>query len=415
MCSSLAAAGSRAMWAMRSRCADHHITGLGLQVHLFNSLVSPILGYCSEVWAPALLHSCGSGPQGVAKALSNDMQVVQFMFLHMLAGRVRKSTCRQLLLREFGCRPLISGWFTACWDLWDRVVSRPPSDWLFLAMQENRDLSMRTYPSSADQGRQKSLWFWQFRSLVRTLHTRTGTLGDIPDALVGLHCLEESDMRCVHEAFQSWLYQQWHDLPTDPRVAGSDTVMHSTYESWFACTSFDELDMTKPSSWCPDYVHNTAGLNKVHLSSLMRFCLGAHYLRVATGWWERAGNSLLPRHQRLCTRCAAGQVEDEFHVVFECDAYELVRERFWCLFDEFGGWQNPSALANPSGRCLADFMRQRQSKVAAFIHSCLLVRSDPELAHLLLPSDGITSSASEVTDSLSSELSELVEVAVSSG
>ncbi|KAF6261524.1 hypothetical protein COO60DRAFT_1500794 [Scenedesmus sp. NREL 46B-D3] len=63
----------------------------------------------------------------------------------------------------------------------------------------------------------------------------------------------------------------------------------------------------------------------------MRFRLGAHDLRVATGRWERAGNSLLPRHQRLCTRCAAGQVEDEFHVVFECDAYELVRERFWCL------------------------------------------------------------------------------------
>ena len=93
------------MWAMRSRCSDHNITGLGLQVHLFNSLVSPILGYCSEVWGPALLHGCGSGPPGVGKALSNDMQVVQLMFLRMLAGRVRKSTCRQLLLREFGCRP----------------------------------------------------------------------------------------------------------------------------------------------------------------------------------------------------------------------------------------------------------------------------------------------------------------------
>jgi hypothetical protein len=103
------------------------------------------------VWSPALLHSSGSGPTGVAKALSNDMQVVQFMFLRMLAGRVRKSTCRQLLLREFGCQPLVSAWFTACWSLWDRVVSRPPGDWLFLAMQENRDLSMRAFSRPADQ------------------------------------------------------------------------------------------------------------------------------------------------------------------------------------------------------------------------------------------------------------------------
>jgi hypothetical protein len=39
--------------------------------------------------------------QGGLEALSNDMQVVQFMFLRMLTGRVGMSTCRQLLLREF--------------------------------------------------------------------------------------------------------------------------------------------------------------------------------------------------------------------------------------------------------------------------------------------------------------------------
>jgi hypothetical protein len=52
---SLAAAGSRAMWPTRSRCADHHITGLGMQAHLFRTLVSPLLSYCVEVWGPSLL------------------------------------------------------------------------------------------------------------------------------------------------------------------------------------------------------------------------------------------------------------------------------------------------------------------------------------------------------------------------
>jgi hypothetical protein len=87
-------------------------------------LMSMQLVACSQINAAChgggkgtMLHSSGSGPTGVAKALSNDMQVVQFMFLRMLAGRVRKSTCRQLLLREFGCQPLVSAWFTACWSL----------------------------------------------------------------------------------------------------------------------------------------------------------------------------------------------------------------------------------------------------------------------------------------------------------
>ena len=216
--------------------------------------------------------------------------------------------------------------------------------------------------------------------------------------MVGLHCLDASDLSNVQSAFQAWLYQQWQDLPANPRVAGSDTVMHSTYENWFACSPFDELELTKPLSWCPDYVHNTAGLNKMHLSSLMRFRLGAHDLREATGRWERADNSMLPRPQRLCSRCGAGQVEDEFHFVFECDAYQVVRDRFWWLFVDFGGWQSPAV--SPLGRCLADFMQQRQSSVAAFIYYCLLVRNDPAKAHAVLPSD---TSASET------ESSELVE------
>jgi hypothetical protein len=40
----------------------------------------------------------------------------------------------------------------------------------------------------------------------------------------------------------------------------------------------------------------------------------------------------LPRQQRLCSVCTSGQVEDEFHMVFECDAYDAVRERSgFCL------------------------------------------------------------------------------------
>jgi hypothetical protein len=137
----------------------------------------------------------------------------------------------------------------------------------------------------------------------------------------------------------------------------------------------------------------------------MRFRLGAHDLRVATGRWESTDNGLLPRQQRLCERCADAQVEDEFHMVFECDAYDVVREKFWRLFADFGGWQNPTGLVRPAGRSLADFMRQRQSSVAAFIHCCFLVRNvTPDMAHLLLPSESLADSADET------ELSELVEV-----
>jgi hypothetical protein len=150
---------------------------------------------------------------------------------------------------------------------------------------------------------QQSLWFWQMRAIVNMLHTRSGTLGHVGDSLIGLHCLEQSDMHSVRDAFHGWLYQRWQDLPSDPRLAGSETVVCSTYESWFASAPCAELDYACPSSWCSEYVHNTDGIHKSHLASLIRFRLGVHGLRVATGRWELAGRSPLPRQQRVCCRC----------------------------------------------------------------------------------------------------------------
>jgi hypothetical protein len=75
------------------------------------------------------------------------------------------------------------------------------------------------------------VWFWQLRKVVNMLHAHSGSLGHVGDSLVGLHCLEDSNMRSVFDAFHGWLYQRWHNLPSDPRVADSDTVVHATYES----------------------------------------------------------------------------------------------------------------------------------------------------------------------------------------
>jgi hypothetical protein len=52
-------------------------------------------------------------------------------------------------------------------------------------------------------------------------------------------------------------------------------------------------------------------------------------------------------------------------MVFECDAYESVREQFWYLFDDFGDWVSPRDTVRPDERCLARFMQQRQSRFVA--------------------------------------------------
>ena len=133
------------------------------------------------------------------------------------------------------------------------------------------------------------------------------------------------------------------------------------------------LNPAHPNSWCSSF-HLTAGVCRPHLLNLLRFRLGAHDLRVASGKWERGGS--LHRSDRLCERCTQGCVEDEFHLVFECDAYCSVRDKFPHLFRCRSGEASGNSVdgVQPIGRGMAGFMNQDVHQVAAFIYQCMLTR-----------------------------------------
>lgn len=184
------------------------------------------------------------------------------------------------------------------------------------------------------------------------------------------------------KAFDLWFYQQWHDLPNDPRTASSAQVTCCTYERWFAARPFQNLVLSDPPSWCSDFIQQSAGMSSAHVCSMLRFRINAHSLRVATGRWQG-----LPREQRLCERCSSDLVEDEFHMVFECPAYDCVREKFYSLFADYCEWQQDGSMqliADPTGQEMINFMRQSPNKVAAFVHACFIVRQDPEMAEAYL-------------------------------
>jgi len=82
---------------------------LQLRMSLFDSLVTPILVYCSEVWSPTLLKSCSTPKKCLDLALHRPL----FLFLRRLGGNLRRSTCRELLMREFGAKPLPRAWLRA--------------------------------------------------------------------------------------------------------------------------------------------------------------------------------------------------------------------------------------------------------------------------------------------------------------
>ena len=55
---------------------------------------------------------------------------------------------------------------------------------------------------------------------------------------------------------------------------------------------------------------------------LTRFRVGSHRLKVETGRWSR-----IPRDQRTCA-CSVGGIQDERHVIFDCDFTRAYRESY---------------------------------------------------------------------------------------
>jgi hypothetical protein len=109
------------------------VASLEVQVQLFDSLVSPVLGFCAEVWAPTLLR----GAERPNDCLDNPLQRVQNLFMRRLGGGLRKSTSRHLMLREFGCRPLVRGWLQAAVGLWNRIQQLPAEHLLRVTVAES--------------------------------------------------------------------------------------------------------------------------------------------------------------------------------------------------------------------------------------------------------------------------------------
>jgi hypothetical protein len=74
----------------------------------------------NEVTGPSVLRA---GPSTLYACVDNGLHRIQAMFMRQLAGGVRKSTSRQLVLREFGCRPLARTWVQSMVSLRNDVLA----------------------------------------------------------------------------------------------------------------------------------------------------------------------------------------------------------------------------------------------------------------------------------------------------
>ena len=87
----LAAAGRRAVFALRRRCADLKINDPAIVCQLFDALVKPVISYGCELW--------------VHESATESLEILHRSFLKSLLG-VNCTTLPKIVLSEFGQFPL---------------------------------------------------------------------------------------------------------------------------------------------------------------------------------------------------------------------------------------------------------------------------------------------------------------------
>ena len=290
----MAAAGERclskgrgALYALIRRCHAIDLHNVHLKVHLFDSLVKPILLYGCEVWFPSLLatHRCI-----LDNPFLRELETMHKGFLKQCLG-LRSSTSDSILMSELNRHPLSYNVLKQTLVFRNKIMDRTDDDLVKIAMVES--ISM------AKEG--KRCWVSHlsryFPSFLDSEHIPISILDSI---LPDIH---------TNSSLPLSAFSVVRDRPDHER---SGTKLH-VYNSWF----FNPNNDLTHKFW-----YNLHRPNQIFM--LARFRMGAHRLNVESERWKFP---VIPRSQRICQCCNLGVVEDELHLLY-CPFYTDLRSQY---------------------------------------------------------------------------------------
>jgi hypothetical protein len=132
------------------------------------------------------------------------------------------------------------------------------------------------------------------------------------------------DEKAVTRALTDRYDVVWAGLAVCPRTCPSERATLCSYLRYFSFTCSGK-SIYHPHMYA---VSIPAGMH----TRLMRFRLGGWKLNVVAG--RHVAKEHRPgRDARVCTLCSLLEIEDEYHVVFECAHYDDIRRKHRHLFD----------------------------------------------------------------------------------
>lgn len=382
----LATAARRALWAMLSRFKLAGMTNIHMKLRMYKALVLPIMEYCSEVWGPDMLWKCSS----IEKLWDNELQRVQTCFLRQL-GHLRRTVKTTVLHKEFCMAPVAQGWLRASLALWARLRTAPADSLLGLVVRMSLRMS-RISPRA--NVRFQRAWAGRFMGMIHSIASSgrdpmqevakflREQFSQVPMLAADGSFVQYDKTAPIFESPNTHIWLAWEEMLqapwkavkdiSDPRVAPSEKVRLASYSAWFALEEevpAEDLERGFPQGMAR-YIRHTEGTPYNHVQQLIRLRTGAHHLAIETGRWSRPS---IPREERLCPRCTSGVVEDEVHLLFECSAYEHIRQAYQSdLFSIFAPDVPVGEAARADPALVKRFMDSDPAwKLARYVFECM--------------------------------------------
>jgi hypothetical protein len=279
--------GRAALFALIRRCHEIDLHNVHLKLHLFDSLVKPILLYGCEVWLPSLLSK--------RKHISDnpffiELESMHKKFLKQCLG-LRLSTSDSILMTELNRHPLYFSAIQQLFTFRNKIMARPDSDLVKAAMVESVALAGEgalCWASNVARYFPLVLVAHQL-PITPTLDSLSSVTSPTPIGTSHFSVIRDrSDSERIGTKLQ--VYNTW--------FSGGSSNISQTF--WF--------HLNRPQ----------------HIFTMARFRMGAHRLHVESERWRRPH---IPRSQRVCQCCKLGVVEDELHLMY-CPYYTDLRFQY---------------------------------------------------------------------------------------
>ena len=261
----------------------------GMQLRVFHACVPPVASYACELWSTIEL------PRAATTA-KRQVETAYVTALRRILA-LSPSVSTPIVLEESSSRPLHHIWLQRTAKFYNNVLAMPEHSLcrriLLLHISDASQLGARN-------------WFQSFMSALSAVqYTYSYSPGRVP-------IVDEHTLRLKLSLQQQSVFSAVHACPRSCPSLGSTIC---TYANWFQrpahARSVPVVDLR---------------LSVRKLAMFLRFRCGCHQLP------SNLGRRLsLARPDRICPKCA-GQLCDEFHLVFESPFLALVRAQFEPLF-----------------------------------------------------------------------------------